>query len=63
VMLMKKLLNQGKPMKQLVKNFKVTETQPSQDKAWWKLGGNWSCEIKAGAYIIVARRCYFLAAE
>jgi hypothetical protein len=27
VMLMKKLLNQGKPMKQLVKLFKVTETQ------------------------------------
>jgi hypothetical protein len=27
VMLLKKMLNQGKPMKQLVKQFKVTETQ------------------------------------
>jgi hypothetical protein len=27
VMLLKKLLNQGKPMRQLVKQFKVTETQ------------------------------------
>ena len=37
VMLMKKLLNQGKPMKQLVKLFKVTETQILRIKR----GENW----------------------
>ena len=37
VMLLKKLLNQGKPLKQLVKQFKVTETQISRIKR----GENW----------------------
>lgn len=38
VMLMKKLINQGKPMKQLVKQFKVTDTQIFRIKR----GENWS---------------------
>ncbi|MCW3081070.1 HNH endonuclease [Segetibacter sp.] len=38
VMLLKKLLNEGKPMKQLVKLFKVTETQIIRIKR----GENWS---------------------
>lgn len=38
VMLLKKLLNQGKPMKQLVKQFKVTDTQIFRIKR----GENWS---------------------
>ncbi len=38
VMLMKKLINQGKPMKQLVKLFKVTETQIIRIRR----GENWS---------------------
>ena len=38
VMLMKKLINQGKPMKQLVKIFKVTETQIIRIRR----GENWS---------------------
>lgn len=42
VMLLKKLLNQGKPMKQLVKQFKVTETQIYRIKR----GENWG-DIKA----------------
>ncbi len=37
VMLLKKLLNQGKPMKQLVRQFKVTETQIYRIKR----GENW----------------------
>ncbi len=37
VMLMKKLINEGKPMKQLVKQFKVTETQILRIKR----GENW----------------------
>lgn len=37
VMLMKKLINQGKPMKQLVKQFKVTDTQIIRIKR----GENW----------------------
>lgn len=37
VMLMKKLINQGKPMKQLVKQFKVTDTQILRIKR----GENW----------------------
>lgn len=37
VMLMKKLINQGKPMKQLVKQFKVTDTQIFRIKR----GENW----------------------
>ncbi|MBS1948230.1 MAG: HNH endonuclease [Bacteroidetes bacterium] len=37
VMLLKKLLNQGKPMKQLVKQFKVTDTQILRIKR----GENW----------------------
>lgn len=42
VMLMKKLINEGKPMKQLVKLFKVTETQIFRIKR----GENWA-DIKA----------------
>lgn len=42
VMLLKKLINQGKPMKQLVKLFKVTETQILRIKR----GENWA-DIKA----------------
>lgn len=42
VMLLKKLLNEGKPMKQLVKQFKVTETQILRIKR----GENWA-EVKA----------------
>lgn len=42
VMLMKKLINQGKPMKQLVKQFKVTDTQILRIKR----GENWA-EIEA----------------
>ncbi len=42
VMLMKKLINQGKPMKQLVKIFKVTETQIIRIRR----GENWA-EIEA----------------
>ena len=42
VMLMKKLINQGKPMKQLVKLFKVTDTQILRIKR----GENWA-DIKA----------------
>jgi len=42
VMLMKKLINEGKPMKQLVKQFKVTDTQIYRIKR----GENWS-DIKA----------------
>ena len=42
VMLMKKLINEGKPMKQLVKLFKVTETQIFRIKR----GENWT-DIKA----------------
>jgi hypothetical protein len=38
VMLMKKLINQGKPMKQLVKQFKVTDTQIFRIKR----GENWA---------------------
>lgn len=38
VMLLKKLLNEGKPMKQLVKTFKVTDTQILRIKR----GENWS---------------------
>ncbi len=38
VMLLKKLLNQGKPMKQLVKQFKVTDTQIFRIKR----GENWA---------------------
>ena len=38
VMFMKKLINQGKPMKQLVKLFKVTETQIIRIRR----GENWS---------------------
>ncbi len=38
VMLMKKLMNEGKPMKQLVKIFKVTETQIIRIRR----GENWS---------------------
>lgn len=38
VMLMKKLINQGKPMKQLVKLFKVTDTQIFRIKR----GENWA---------------------
>ena len=38
VMLLKKMLNQGKPMKQLVKQFKVTDTQILRIKR----GENWS---------------------
>jgi len=37
-MLLKKLLNQGKPMKQLVKQFKVTDTQIFRIKR----GENWA---------------------
>lgn len=42
VMLMKKLINQGKPIKQLVKQFKVTDTQIFRIKR----GENWA-EIEA----------------
>lgn len=42
VMLLKKLLNEGKPMKQLVKQFKVTETQILRIKR----GENWA-EVQA----------------
>ena len=42
VMLLKKLINEGKPMKQLVKQFKVTETQILRIKR----GENWA-EVKA----------------
>ena len=42
VMLLKKLMNEGKPMKQLVKQFKITETQILRIKK----GINWS-EIPA----------------
>ncbi len=42
VMLLKKMLNQGKPMKQLVKQFKVTDTQILRIKR----GENWK-EIEA----------------
>ena len=42
VMLMKKLINEGKPMKQLVKLFKVTETKIFRIKR----GENWA-DIKA----------------
>lgn len=42
VMLLKKLLNQGKPMRQLVKQFKVTETQILRIKR----GENWA-EVQA----------------
>ncbi|MBC7688038.1 MAG: HNH endonuclease [Aquabacterium sp.] len=42
VMLMKKLINEGKPMKQLVKQFKVTETQILRIKR----GENWA-EVQA----------------
>ncbi len=38
VMLLKKMLNQGKPMKQLVKQFKVTDTQILRIKR----GENWA---------------------
>jgi hypothetical protein len=38
VMLLKKLLNEGKPMKQLVKLFKVTDTQIIRIKR----GENWA---------------------
>ena len=38
VMLLKKMLNQGKPMKQLVKQFKITNTQIVRIKR----GENWS---------------------
>ena len=38
VMLLKKLINQGKPMKQLVKQFKVTDTQIFRIKR----GENWA---------------------
>jgi hypothetical protein len=38
VMLLKKLLNEGKPMRTLVKNFKITETQILRIKR----GENWS---------------------
>ncbi|MEP6512348.1 MAG: HNH endonuclease [Parafilimonas sp.] len=38
VMLLKKLLNQGKPMKQLVKHFKITDTQIFRIKR----GENWA---------------------
>lgn len=38
VMLMKKMINQGKPMKQLVKQFKVTDTQILRIKR----GENWA---------------------
>lgn len=38
VMLMKKLINEGKPMKQLVKQFKVTDTQIFRIKR----GENWA---------------------
>ncbi len=37
-MLLKKLLNQGKPIKQLVKQFKVTDTQIFRIKR----GENWA---------------------
>ena len=52
VMLMKKLINQGKPMKQLVRQFKVTDTQIFRIKR----GENWSdvrsrCAIIISAYI------------
>ena len=42
VMLLKKLLNQGKPMRTLVKQFKITDTQILRIKR----GENWG-EIKA----------------
>lgn len=42
VMLLKKLINEGKPMKQLVKQFKVTETQILRIKR----GENWA-EVQA----------------
>jgi hypothetical protein len=42
VMLLKKMLTQGKPMKQLVKQFKVTSTQIYRIKR----GENWA-DIKA----------------
>ena len=42
VMLLKKLLNEGKPMKRLVKLFKVTDTQILRIKR----GENWA-NIKA----------------
>ncbi|MEO6548899.1 MAG: HNH endonuclease [Ferruginibacter sp.] len=42
VMLLKKLLNEGKPMRQLVKQFRVTETQILRIKK----GENWS-EVQA----------------
>lgn len=42
VMLLKKLLNEGKPMRQLVKQFKVTETQILRIKR----GENWA-EVQA----------------
>jgi hypothetical protein len=41
-MLLKKLLNQGKPMRTLVKQFKITDTQILRIKR----GENWK-EIKA----------------
>ncbi len=44
VMLLKKLLNQGKPMKQLVRYFKVTETQILRIKR----GENWADVPSAG---------------
>jgi hypothetical protein len=37
-MLLKKLLNEGKPMKQLIKQFKITDTQILRIKR----GENWS---------------------
>jgi hypothetical protein len=44
VMLLKKLLNEGKPMKQLVKQFKITDTQILRIKR----GENWSNVPAAG---------------
>jgi hypothetical protein len=43
-MLLKKLLNEGKPMKQLVKQFKITDTQILRIKR----GENWSNVPAAG---------------
>lgn len=44
VMLLKKLLNEGKPMKQLVKQFKITDTQILRIKR----GENWANVPAAG---------------
>lgn len=47
-MLMKKLINQGKPMKQLVRQFKVTDTQIFRIKR----GGFFQYRSPAGSYIL-----------